>query len=74
MTDDEWELKKNRAILAAFQTGRPVFADNEGEMRFADGDQEPLADDIGMPKTALPSAAVKLSLWARVRRWFGGRP
>jgi hypothetical protein len=34
MTDDEWDLKRNRAILAAFQIGRPVFADSDGELRY----------------------------------------
>ncbi|HSX23373.1 MAG TPA: hypothetical protein VLE97_11420 [Gaiellaceae bacterium] len=70
MTDDEWEEQRRRAVLAAFQTGRPVFADTDGELRYVDGDREPLADDVGMPKTALPSAEVKITWWGRIRRWF----
>lgn len=54
MTDDEWEQRRNRAILAAFQTGRPVIADSDDVMHYADGDHETLADDVGVPKTALP--------------------
>jgi hypothetical protein len=72
--DDAWEQQRKRAILAAFQTGRPVFADTDGEMRYADGDHEPLAADVGMPKTPLPNATVKLSWWARLRRRLGGTP
>lgn len=70
MTDDEWEARRKRAILAAFQTGRPVFADSDGEMRFADGDRELLAEGVGMPKTAVPR---ETTWWSRVKRWFGGR-
>lgn len=72
MTDD-WESRRDRAILAAFQTGRPVFADSDGEMCYVDGDGERLADDVGVPQTPLPDAVVKVSWWSRVRRWFGGR-
>ena len=73
MTDDEWEKRRDRAIAAAFQTGRPVFADNEGELRYVDGAKESLADDAGMPKTPLPPAVVKIHLWTRVKRWLAGR-
>jgi hypothetical protein len=74
VTDDEYELQRNRAILAAFQTGRPVFADNEGEMRYADGEREPLADDVGVPQTAVPQAAtISRSWWSRMKCWLGGR-
>lgn len=73
MTDDDWEQRRDRAILAAFQTGRPVFADSEGEMHYADGDHELLADDVGLPKTALPKVTVSLTWWIRVKRWLGGR-
>lgn len=51
MNDDEYELHRNQAILAALQTGRPVFADNEGELRFVvDGAGEPLPADVGIIK------------------------
>jgi hypothetical protein len=73
MTDDEYEQHRNRAILAAFQTGRPVFADSDGEIRYADGDKEPLADDVGVPKTPLSSAAIQLTWRQRMWRWLGGR-
>lgn len=49
-TDDELEQQRRRAVLAAFQTGRPVFADSEGELHYADGDQEPVAADLGVSK------------------------
>jgi hypothetical protein len=71
VTDDEWEEQRKRAVLAAFQTGRPVFADTDGAMRYADGDHEVLADDVGVAKTPLPVAAVKLTWWERLKRRFG---
>jgi hypothetical protein len=71
VTDDEWEKQRQRVILAAFQTGRPVFADSDGEMRYADGGHEPLDAGIGIPKTPLPDATVKLSWWKRFTRRFG---
>ena len=74
MIDDEWEARRQRAILAAFQTGRPVFADSDGEMHYADGAKEPLADEVGVPQTPLPGAQAKVTWRARLRRWFGGRP
>jgi hypothetical protein len=76
VTDDEWERQRQRSILAAFQTGRPVFGDSDGVLRYDDGDREPLADDVGVPKAALPAVtavATKLSWWTRVKRWMGGR-
>lgn len=73
MTDDNWEEQRNRAILAAFQTGRTVFADTDGALRFADGDKEPLADDVGVPQAPLPGASVKVSWWARVKRRLGSK-
>jgi len=74
VTDAEWEARRKRAIFAAFQTGRPVFADSDGEMRFADGDHERLAEGAGMPKTAVPQQATVSSTWrSRVKSWFGGR-
>ena len=69
MTDDEWELKRNRAILAAFQTGRPVFADSDGEMRYVDGDGEPLPAEVGVPMEKLPRAALALRRAARASYW-----
>ena len=69
MTDEEWELKRNRAILAAFQTGRPVFADSDGEMRYVDGDGEQLTDDVGVPMEKLPRAAAALRRAARASYW-----
>lgn len=74
MTNDEWKKRRERAILAAFQTGRPVFADSDGEMHYADGDHERLAADVGVAKTAVPQLTVSSTWWSRVKRWFGGRP
>lgn len=73
MTDDEWELKRNRAILAAFQSGRPVFADSDGELRYVDGEADPIPDEIGVTQEALPKANAKRGWWAPLRRWFGDR-
>lgn len=74
MTDDDWARVRDRSILAAFQTGRSVFADSDGTLHYADGAKEPLADDIGMPKSPLPDATiVKLSWWARIRQRVGRR-
>lgn len=73
MNDDEWEQRRQRVILAAFQTGRPVFGDSDGVMRYADGAQEPIGDDVGVPRGDLPRAtAPRLSWWARLRRWLRG--
>ena len=55
MNDDDWEEQRNRAILAAFQTGRTVFADTDGELRFADGNQEAVPADVGLVAQPLPS-------------------
>jgi len=67
MTDDEWELKRNRAVLAAFQSGRPVFADSEGQFRYIDGEGEPLAN--GVPMEKLPRAKLALRKAARASYW-----
>jgi hypothetical protein len=71
VSDAEWELKKNRAVLTAFQTGRPVFADSEGELRFVDGDGEPVSvpDEAGVPVEKLPRAKVALRKAARASYW-----
>jgi hypothetical protein len=69
MTDDEWEAQRQRAMLAAFQTGRPVFADSDGVLRFADGAQETIGDEVGTP----PAVTTRqLSWWGRMRRWLRG--
>ncbi len=59
--DDDWEQKRQRAILAAFQTGRPVFADTDGEMRYADGDGETLAADVGLARQPVPRSTALAS-------------
>lgn len=71
MKDDDWKRRRDRSILAAFQTGRPVFADTDGELRYADGACEPLADDVGVPQAPLPDAEVKTTWWERFKRRFG---
>ena len=78
MTDEEWERRRERAIAAAFQTGRPVFGDSNGQLRYADGNHEPIADDVGVIETPpvkkpLPRASVRKSWWSRVRSWLGTR-
>lgn len=73
MTDDEFEQRRERAILAAMQTVRPVFADSEGRMRYADGDREALADEVGVPVAPMPQATVRVrsTWWGRVKWWLG---
>lgn len=61
MTDEEWEKQRKRAILAAFQTGRPVFADSEGEMRYVDGNGERLPDEVGVTKAPIPKATAAVA-------------
>ena len=56
MNDNDWEEQRNRAILAAFQTGRTVFADTDGELRFADGKQEAVPEDVGLARQPIPQA------------------
>lgn len=73
MTDDEWEKRRDRVILAAFQTGRPVFADSDGEMRYADGDREPLEPHEGVTAQPVPGARVRISWWRRLWIRLGGR-
>jgi hypothetical protein len=87
MTDDEkaqrtpdavnddlaWEKIRSRTILAAFQTGRPVFANTGGELRYADGDCEPIADEIGLPKGVIPEAKIRTTRWGRIVCWLKGR-
>ena len=74
MTDDEWEKRRSRAVLAAFQTGRPVFADTDGVLRYTDGAKEPVSDNVGVARQPVPQATARTSWWTRVRRWLGGRP
>jgi len=65
VTDDEWEQRRDRAIMAAFQTGRPVFADTDGVLRYTDGDREPLADDAGFVKSPVATIAARAERWSR---------
>lgn len=58
MTDDEWDERRDRAIRAAFETGRPVFADTGGVLRFTDGAREEVPAEVGVsgPLVARPTA------------------
>lgn len=73
MTDDEWDVLRQHAISAAFQTGRPVFADSDGELRYADGAQEAIGDESGVPRAPLPRATRRRSWWGRLTRWLRGK-
>ncbi len=76
MSDDEWEQHRSRAILAAFQTGRPVFADSDGKLRYADGIREPLEGDTGMVRFPVPTATIRAprrERWAAIWRWIRQR-
>ena len=71
MDKGAWDRQRERAILAAIQTGRPVLADSEGVMHYADGGREPVTDDVGLSKKDFPKAEiVKHQWWARLRRWW----
>jgi hypothetical protein len=69
VTDDEWDKQRSRAVMAAFQTGRPVFADTDGEVRYVDGDREKLPEDVGVPKAPVSRAAVELRRASRASLW-----
>ena len=69
MNDDDWEEQRNRAILAAFQTGRTVFADTDGKLHFADGNQEAVPADVGLVSQPLPSAQALSSRAERASRF-----
>jgi hypothetical protein len=70
MDEAAWHRQRERAILAAFQTGRPVFADSDGVLRYVDGACEPVTDDAGPSETDL--ATIKRPWWRRVWLWIGG--
>jgi hypothetical protein len=69
VTDEEWEQRRKRVILAAFQTGRPVFAGSDGALHYADGDHEQLAADVGVTKEPIPQATALAIRARRVSRW-----
>ena len=69
MNDDDWEEQRNRAILAAFQTGRTVFADTDGELRFADGNQEAVPAEVGLVAQPLPAVRALSSRAERASRF-----
>lgn len=65
MTDDDWDRHRDRAIMAALQTGRAVLADTDGELRYADGNREPLADDSSVVKSPAVASAARAERWSR---------
>ena len=67
MDNGAWDRQRERAILAEIQTGRPVLADSDGAMHYADGGREPVADDVG-GREPVATEIVKRSWWARLRR------
>lgn len=56
MNDEEWEQHRRRAVLTAFQTGRAVFADTDGVLRYTDGAKETVPADVGVGKPPVPQA------------------
>lgn len=68
MTDAEWEQHRSRAILAAFQSGRPVFADTDGVLHYTDGAKEPVSDDVGVTRQPVPRAKVTTVRAVRAER------
>ena len=69
MTDDEWEKQRRSVVLAVFQTGRPVFADTDGELRFVDGAKELVPADVGVPKAPVPRARALAVRAERASHW-----
>ena len=73
VTNEEWEKLRLLAIMTAFQTGRPVFADDDGELRYSDGDREKVPADVDAVKAPIPRAMTRApGWWSRVQRWLGG--
>ena len=71
MTDDEWEKQRSRAVMAAFQTGRPVFADNDGVLRFTDGAKELVPADSGVGRQPVSRAMSPAARAERASHWAG---
>ena len=69
MTNEEWEKQRVRAIMAAFQTGRPVFADTDGDLRHTDGAREQIPADVGVAKAPIPRATALATRAHRASRW-----
>lgn len=71
MSDPDWEARRSRAVMAAMQTGRPVFVGADGIMRFGDGAQEPVGDELGYIGKWVPIAAtVRPSWWTRLKKMW----
>lgn len=70
MTEDEL---RNRAIMAAFQSGRPVFGDTTGVLKYADGDKEDVVIDEPTMTISIAGepAGSDVSWWARLKEWLG---
>lgn len=69
MNDDEWNRLRNRAILEALRTGRSVFVDSDGQLRYGDSASDDVEDAaMDLPQVVLP----KPSWWLRVRQRWGG--
>lgn len=66
MNDNEWEQHRNRAIMEAFNTGRTVFADSDGELKYFDEK----GGNVDPPKEPLPKANIKLSWWKQLLSWL----
>jgi hypothetical protein len=66
MTDEEWEQHRNRAMMEAFTTGRSVFADNTGKLKYYDG----AGEDVDPPAQPLPKANIRLSWWKQLLSWL----
>ena len=68
MTDEEWEKQRERTIATSIQTGRPVVANADDELRFADGDRERVPDNVGVVMQPLPTAVLATHT-RRAFRW-----
>jgi hypothetical protein len=69
VNDDAWDKQRSRAILAAFETGRPVFADTDGDLRYVDGTGERVPEDVGIAAQPFPRATALAIRAERASHW-----
>jgi hypothetical protein len=57
--NEEREKQRSRAITVAFKTGRPVFADTDGMLRYTDGAKESVDTEGVDPSVPRATDAVR---------------
>ena len=63
-----WEQMRDRAIKAAIRTGRPVLADSDGVLCYADGERERISHDSA--ELPIPELSQQSTRWARAWHWI----